>query len=82
MTFEEYLEWLFKIGTGWLGWPPAVVLGSTMRELRLAYEGKVDMLKAVYGGTEKPGRVLTSAKDGAGVRALMKDLGAKRAVAT
>jgi len=79
VTFGEYLEWLFKVGTGWLGWPPAVVLGSTMRELRLAYEGKVDMLKAIYGSNEKAGPVLTSAKDGAGVRALMKSLGARRA---
>lgn len=78
MTFEEYLEWLFKIGAGWLGWPPAVVLGSTLREIRLAYEGKVEMLKAIHGVSDKPGPALTSAKDGAGVRALMKGLGARR----
>ncbi|MDQ0347862.1 hypothetical protein [Ancylobacter vacuolatus] len=79
MTFADYCEWLFKIGTGWLGWPPAIVLSSTMRELRLAYEGKVSMLKAIHGGGEKSGPVLTSARDVAGVRALMKGLGARRA---
>lgn len=79
MTFAEYLDWLFKIGTGWLGWPPPIVLGCTMRELLLAYQGKIDMLKAIHGGGEKSGPVLTSAKDGAGVRALLKGLGARRA---
>lgn len=78
MTFEEYLEWLFKVGTGWLGWPPPIVLGSTLRELRLAYEGKIDMLKAIHGSAEKAGPVLTSATDGAGVKALMRSLGARK----
>ncbi|WGD32012.1 hypothetical protein AncyloWKF20_09415 [Ancylobacter sp. WKF20] len=78
MTFGEYLEWLFKIGTGWLGWPPAVVMGCTMRELRLAYDGKLDMLRAIHGGGEKPDPGLVSAKDGKGVRALMTSLGARK----
>lgn len=78
MSFAEYCEWLFKVGTGWLGWPPATVLTSTMRELRLAYDGKVEMLRAIYGGEDKPGPALTSAADGPGVRMLMKGLGARR----
>lgn len=81
MTFAEYCAWLFKIGTGWLGWAPAAVLASTMPELLLAHEGKIDMLKAIHGSAEKPGPALTPVRDGAGIRALMKGLGAKRATA-
>lgn len=54
------------------------MLASTIPELLLAYEGKIDMLKAIHGTAEKPGPALTSAQDGAGVRALMKGLGARK----
>lgn len=53
MTIDEYINWLFKIGMGWLGWSPQAVRQAHIQELYLAYEGKVDMLKACYGGGDE-----------------------------
>jgi len=43
---------MFKIGTGWLGWTPEVTLNAALWEIELAYDGKLDLLKAVYGSGE------------------------------
>ena len=51
-SFGAYLTGLFEIGTGWLGWPPAVTLDATPMEITLAYEGRRDMLKALFGASE------------------------------
>jgi hypothetical protein len=55
-SFEERLRELYRWGTGWLGWTPVNTLDATPTEIMEAYRGKLDMLKAVYGGgeTEKP----------------------------
>jgi hypothetical protein len=50
MTIGEYIQWLYKIGMGWLGWKPKEVRECHLQELHLAYEGKIEMLKACYGG--------------------------------
>jgi hypothetical protein len=51
--FNEYLTSLYRIGTGWLGWAPDTTLDATPAEITLAYEGKQEMLKAIYGSGEK-----------------------------
>jgi len=53
MTYEEFLKWLFKIGTGWLGWSPSDTRSAHMQEIILAYDGHVDKLKAIHGSDEK-----------------------------
>lgn len=53
MTFEELMKWLYKAGTGWLGWNPDIVRAAHMQEIILAYEGKTEQLKAVYGVNDK-----------------------------
>lgn len=53
MSHAEFYEWLFKIGTGWLGWPPAVVLATPMPQLEMAFAGRTDMFRAIFGGSEK-----------------------------
>jgi hypothetical protein len=49
----EFYEGLYKIGTGWLGWSPEVTLDSTIFEIMLAHRGRLEMLKAVFGGSEE-----------------------------
>lgn len=53
MSHAEFYEWLFKIGTGWLGWPPAIVLATPMPQIEMAFSGRTDMLRAIFGGSEK-----------------------------
>ena len=48
----EHLTELFKFGTGWLGWTPQETLDATPAEIALAREGRVDMLRAIFGGTD------------------------------
>ncbi len=48
-SIEDYLSDLYKIGTGWLGWTPDVTLGATVAQIIVAYEGKMDMLRAIHG---------------------------------
>jgi hypothetical protein len=50
ITFAEYHAKLFRIATGWLGWTPEQAWGSTPAEIAEAYEGRVEMLKAIFGG--------------------------------
>jgi hypothetical protein len=54
VSHAEFYEWLFKIGTGWLGWPPAVVLATPIPQLEMAFAGRSEMLRAIFGGSEKP----------------------------
>ena len=50
MTYNQYMTWLIKVGCGWLGWLPSQVRECHLQDIHEAYEGKVDMLKACYGG--------------------------------
>lgn len=52
VPFREYLESLYRIGTGWLGWSPAVTLDATPAEITEAYKGRVDFLRAIFGASE------------------------------
>ena len=51
----EHLLGLYRIGTGWLGWTPEQTLDATPAEIKEAYRGRLEMLKAIFGGgDEKP----------------------------
>jgi hypothetical protein len=55
ITFAEYHAKLFGIATGWLGWPPEAAWNATAAEILAAYEGRGDMLRAIFGSTpDKP----------------------------
>lgn len=41
-----------KIGTGWLGWTERDTLDTSMPTIILAYEGRIDMLRAIFGGAD------------------------------
>lgn len=45
----RFLEDLFEIGTGWLGWSPADTWAASPREILVAQRGLIAKLKAVNG---------------------------------
>ncbi|MEW4400536.1 hypothetical protein AB1J06_17825 [Agrobacterium tumefaciens] len=51
--FAEYLTGLYRMGTGWLGWPPEITLDATPAEIIEANKGRMEMLKAIFGSGEK-----------------------------
>ncbi|WP_156964734.1 phage tail assembly chaperone [Methylocapsa aurea] len=53
VTFAEHHKKLFQIGTGWLGWTPETTWNATPSEIIEAYNGRVDLLKAIFGASEE-----------------------------
>ena len=49
-----------KRGMGWLGWTENETLNASIENIYLAYEGKREMLKAIYGGGEEGKEVTPS----------------------
>lgn len=39
---------------GWLGWTEQQALDTSIESIRLAYEGRVDLLKSIFGGKDDP----------------------------
>lgn len=54
VSFADHLANLYRIGTGWLGWSPEITLNSTPQEIIEAYKGRIEMLKAIFGGKDEP----------------------------
>ena len=73
IPFAEYHATLFKRATGWLSWTPDAAWNATPAEINAAYEGRLEMLGAMFGnGTkEKP----TTAKSNAATRRRLSALG-------
>jgi hypothetical protein len=79
IAFDEYHARLFGIATGWLGWTPDTAWHATPAEIIAAHKGRLEMLKAIYGGDDQapaPDKPKNLADK---VRGLMRGLGAKRA---
>lgn len=74
VSFAEHLAHLYRIGTGWLGWTPRDTLDATPAEITEAYYGRVEMLRAIFGGgdTAKPKATPDQ------IREAFRSLGAKR----
>jgi len=49
LSFAEHHARLFRMATGWLGWTPETAWSATPQEIVEAYQGRVDMLKAIFG---------------------------------
>lgn len=49
VSFSEYFEDLYRIATGWLGWPPEAAWNATPAEILEAYAGRKAMLTALFG---------------------------------
>lgn len=73
LSFAEYHTKLFRIATGWLSWSPDDAWNATPAEITEAYQGRVEMLGAMFGTgkTDKP----TTAKPNAATRRRLSALG-------
>lgn len=61
-SYAEHHERLFKIATGYLGWSPEVTWNATPAEIKAAYEGRLELLKSIFGtGEDKPASTSTAA---------------------
>lgn len=63
---------------GWLGWSEADTLDASMAGILLAYEGRLDLLKSIFGGGEKSKTPDTLASPGKIKNALRMLGGGKR----
>jgi hypothetical protein len=52
-SMSDYYQHLYKLGTGWCGWSPAETWAATPREILTAYNGRLDMLQAIFGSSDK-----------------------------
>jgi hypothetical protein len=50
LTYAEVHARLYKLATGWLGWTPTETWAASPAEIRHAYEGRLELLRAVFGG--------------------------------
>lgn len=62
---------------GWMGWDEDTTLDTRMTSIVTAYEGRVKMLKAVFGGKEETPKAGVSMKDPAAVKSLFAGLKAR-----
>jgi hypothetical protein len=75
VTISEHLNGLYRTGTGWLGWTPAETLDSTPAEIIEAYKGRMEMLKAIFGGGEDKPKPETKAFTDDNVKSAFRALG-------
>jgi hypothetical protein len=78
-TFGTYFDRLFSIGTGWLGWTPAETWQATPAEIVAAQKGRVDMLRAIFGGKDDDKEARKKLPLSEKIKMTMQALGAKRA---
>lgn len=76
VSFAEHLANLYRLGTGWLGWTPDTTLNATPAEIVEAYKGRVDMLRAIFGGEGDKPKSAKATPDQ--IREAFRQLGAKR----
>jgi hypothetical protein len=77
MTFDQYHERLFEIGTGWLSWTPEATWNATKSEILAAYRGRMDMLKAIFGKADDTTDVDGSDPNARAALNALGDLGTK-----
>jgi len=41
-----------KVAVGWLGWSEKKALSANINTIHLGYEGRIDLLKTIFGGGE------------------------------
>lgn len=53
MTHSQFLDWLWRIAGGWLGWRPGEFEYSNIADIVSAYEGQIEKLKIIHGSGEE-----------------------------
>lgn len=53
VTYAEVHARLYRLATGWLGWTPTDAWNASPAEIRHAYEGRLELLRAVFGSGEE-----------------------------
>lgn len=53
MTLGQFVEYLFGLGTGWLGWSPRQTWRATVPEIRIAVRALVQWHKLLNGQVEE-----------------------------
>ena len=76
ISFKEYHTRLYRIATGWLGWPPEVAWDASPAEILEAYQGRTEMLAAVFGGKQEGGDKTLDATKGEVSGAIRAELNA------
>jgi len=52
-SFGDHLVDLFKRATGYVGWSAEEALNATPLEIRLAVEGRIELLRSIFGGNDE-----------------------------
>ena len=52
-SFGDHLVDLFKRATGYVGWSAEEALNATPLEIRLAVEGRIELLRSIFGSAEE-----------------------------
>lgn len=52
MSPEAYYDDLAEVALGWLGWTEAEALAADVNAIKVAYAGRVDLLRTVFGGSK------------------------------
>ena len=83
VSFAEHFARLFAIGTGWLGWSPETTYDATAAEIEAAFAGRIDMLKAIFGGEQSSmnAEPLSPDQFNAKVMAFAKSMGTRKVAA-
>ena len=53
MTAEEYVDHLFGVATGWLGWTPKVALSTPIPQIYVALKARAKWLAMCNGQTDE-----------------------------
>ena len=53
MTLSQYVEWLFGVATGWLGWTPAEAWATPVPEIHVALRAKIKWHEMLNGVVEE-----------------------------
>lgn len=75
ISFEEYHTTLFRIATGWLSWSPDEAWNATPAEIITAQQGRLEMLKAIFGGGKDDNQVDVAEGSLANVKGSLNALG-------
>jgi len=76
MDEEQFLVHIFGVATGWLGWAPDAAWQSTVTEITIALEAKIDFIQMQNGTKKTASKTKKGGPDmGAFIAEIIKDNG-------